>query len=349
MISFDQKQINLPKNTRFNCIDVNDYVKLNRLGQGTYGIVYRARHSTTNEIVALKKVILEQKDGLPISSLREISLLRQLRHENIVQVHNIAVGPSLDSIFMIMEYCDHDMAFLMDNVIAKNPSEKQFTPSQVKCLFHQLLSGIQHLHKNHIVHRDLKLSNILLTRDGTLKIADFGLARKFKHNQPMTPRVVTLWYRSPELLLGTSDYETKIDMWSAGCIFAELLLSKPLLPGNTEQQQLELISSLLGKLVISINGIGSPENVWPDYHKLPLAKTLVIPTQEYSNLSDVFALYSPGAKDILLGLLVYDPKKRWSVKQTFKSFYWDEQPRMCDKLMLPSFPELRNYKSEINN
>lgn len=177
---------------------VSDFEKLNCVGKGAYGVVYRGRDKINQEIVALKKVRMEKEQwGLPISSMREINLLLDLRHENIVELREIAVGKSLRSIFLVMTYCEQDLASLLDHM------SQPFSESQVKCIALQLFRGLDYIHKRFIVHRDIKVSNLLLTDSGCLKIADFGLARQFTlPNGTMTPMVVTLWYRAPELLFG---------------------------------------------------------------------------------------------------------------------------------------------------
>lgn len=206
--------------------------------------VDRARDTLNQgKIVALKRVRMDQeKDGLPVSGLREITILKMCDHENIVKLNEVVVGKSLDSIFISMEYCEQDLASLLDNM------PKPFTESQTKCLMLQLLGGLKYLHARFIIHRDLKVSNLLLTDKGSIKIADFGLARRSGRTEvTMTPCVVTLWYRAPELLLGAKTHTTAIDMWAAGCILGELLTHKPLLPGKSEIQQIELIVDLLGE------------------------------------------------------------------------------------------------------
>ena len=149
------------------CRPVTEFEKLNRIGEGTYGVVYRARDTISNEIVALKKVRMErEKDGIPLSGLREISLLLNLEHKNIVQLKEVAVGRHLDSIFLVMEYCEQDLASLLDNMALP------FKEAQIKCLMLQLLHGVQYLHERFIVHRDLKVSNLLLNGKGILKIGE---------------------------------------------------------------------------------------------------------------------------------------------------------------------------------
>ena len=155
---------------------------------------------------------------------------------------------------MVMEFCDQDMANILDNIITK---KTYFNQSHIKCLLDQLLKGLHYLHSTGTIHRDLKMSNLLLNRDGILKIADFGLARIFPIDLQgmainlqlifkslqvvMTPKVVTLWYRAPELLFGEKEYTKSIDLWSVGCIFAELIQGKPLLPGKNEPNQVDIM------------------------------------------------------------------------------------------------------------
>ncbi|XP_057569493.1 cyclin-dependent kinase 10 isoform X6 [Hippopotamus amphibius kiboko] len=197
-----------PEHRLGRCRSVKEFEKLNRIGEGTYGIVYRARDTQTDEIVALKKVRMDkEKDGVPISSLREITLLLRLRHPNIVELKEVVVGTHLESIFLVMGYCEQDLASLLENM------PTPFSEAQVKCIVLQVLRGLQYLHQNFILHRDLKVSNLLMTDKGCVKTADFGLARAYGIPvKPMTPKVVTLWYRAPELLLGTTTQTTSIDM-----------------------------------------------------------------------------------------------------------------------------------------
>ncbi|KXS13683.1 cyclin-dependent kinase 10 [Gonapodya prolifera JEL478] len=316
-----------------SCRSVDSYDKLNRLGEGTYGIVYRAQNKATGEIVALKMIRMESEtDGLPLSSLREVSILKTLQHRNIVNVRDVVVGAKLSSIFMEMEYCEQDMANLMDNV------PTPYTQSQVKCLLRQLLEGVAYLHAQYITHRDLKLSNLLLTSEGIMKIADFGLARKWGQPiRPMTPKVVTLWYRAPELLLGDKIYTTAVDMWSVGCIFGELLQHRPLLPGKDEISQVRLISEL----------IGTPtDRVWDGYSRLPLAGSFKFPIDSKPTLRSQFSTISPAALNLLSSMLTYDPKRRISAADALHHEYFRENPRECHPSMIPSHPEIRNQKSE---
>ncbi|XP_061360777.1 cyclin-dependent kinase G-2 isoform X2 [Gastrolobium bilobum] len=241
------------------CRSVDEFERLNKIDEGTYGVVYRARDKKSGEIVALKKVKMEkEKEGFPLTSLREINILLSFHHPSIVDVKEVVVGSSLDSIFMVMEYMEHDLKGLMEAM--KQP----FSQSEVKCLMIQLLEGVKYLHDNWVLHRDLKTSNLLLNNRGELKICDFGLARQYGSPlKPYTHLVVTLWYRAPELLLGAKQYSTAIDMWSLGCIMAELLSKEPLFNGKTEFDQLDKIFRILGT---------PNKTIWPGFSKLPGVK-----------------------------------------------------------------------------
>lgn len=241
------------------CRSVDEFERLNKIDEGTYGVVYRAKDKKTGEIVALKKVKMEkEREGFPLTSLREINILLAFHHPSIVDVKEVVVGSNLDSIFMVMEYMEHDLKGLMETM--KQP----FSQSEVKCLMLQLLEGVKYLHDNWVLHRDLKTSNLLLNNRGELKICDFGLARQYGSPlKPYTHLVVTLWYRAPELLLGAKQYSTAIDMWSLGCIMAEMLSKEPLFNGKTEFDQLDKIFRTLGT---------PNETIWPGFSKLPGVK-----------------------------------------------------------------------------
>jgi cell division cycle 2-like protein len=222
------------------CRHITNFKKINRISEGAYGIVYKGEDLNTGEIVALKRLKLEKEtQGFPITSLREIHALLLLDHPHIVNIKEIVIGNRLDDVYIVMEFIEHELKHLLN----KMPSK--FLQSEVKTIMLQILSAIDFLHDNWIIHRDLKTSNLLLNNKGEIKVADFGLARKY--GSPlgdMTQLVVTLWYRSPELLLGAKTYTTAVDIWSVGCIFGELIDHKPLFPGQGEIDQLNKVIKL---------------------------------------------------------------------------------------------------------
>ena len=273
-----------------------------------------------------------EKDGIPISGLREISILLSCSHDNIVELKEIVVGKSLESMFLVMEYCEQDLASLIDNM------QTPFSESQVKCLTIQLFRGLKYLHANFIVHRDLKVSNLLMTDKGCLKIADFGLARLFGFPlRPMTPKVVTLWYRAPELLLNSPQQTTSIDMWSAGCILGELLAHKPLLPGKSEINQIELVIDLLGT---------PNDKIWPGFSDLPMIQEFTLKNQPYNNLKHKFPWISAAGLRLLNFLFMYDPTKRASADECLNSSYFKEPPLPADSKLMPTFPHHRILNKE---
>uniref|UniRef100_A0A1I8MGV4 cyclin-dependent kinase n=1 Tax=Musca domestica TaxID=7370 RepID=A0A1I8MGV4_MUSDO len=321
------------------CRSVEEFQCLNRIEEGTYGVVYRAKDKRTNEIVALKRLKMEkEKEGFPITSLREINTLLKGQHPNIVTVREIVVGSNMDKIFIVMDYVEHDLKSLMETMKAKNQS---FFPGEVKCLTQQLLRAVAHLHDNWILHRDLKTSNLLLSHKGILKVGDFGLAREY--GSPLkkyTSLVVTLWYRAPELLLCSAEYSTPIDIWSVGCIFAEFLQMAPIFPGKTEVDELNKI----------FKELGTPnEKIWPGYNELPLVKSMLSQNSQFadypvSSLRKHFAdKTSDMGIDLLQGLLTYNPKQRLTADAALKHQYFKELPVPIDPSMFPTWPA----KSEL--
>ncbi|KAJ0095143.1 hypothetical protein Patl1_16886 [Pistacia atlantica] len=292
----------------------------------------KAKDKKTGEIVALKKVKMEkEREGFPLTSLREINILLSFHHPSIVDVKEVVVGSNLDSIFMVMEYMEHDLKGLMEAM--KQP----FSQSEVKCLMLQLLEGVKYLHDNWVLHRDLKTSNLLLNNRGELKICDFGLARQYGSPlKPYTHLVVTLWYRAPELLLGAKQYSTAIDMWSLGCIMAEMLSKEPLFNGKTEFDQLDKIFRILGT---------PNETIWPGFSKLPGVKVNFVKHQ-YNLLRKKFPatsftgspVLSDAGFDLLNKLLTYDPEKRITADAALNHDWFREVPLPKSKDFMPTFP-----------
>lgn len=304
---------------------VSNYEKLHRIGEGTYGVVYKAKDTTTGEIVALKKVRFNvSRDGVPVTSIRELRVLQKCQHPNIVKLQKVVTGSQPDSVFLVFEYCEHDLGRLLD--IMQTP----FSMSEVKCLLRQLLQGVAFLHENWVMHRDIKMSNLLYTRQGVLKLCDFGLARYFQpYECAMTPNVVTLWYRAPEVLLGCEKYTEAIDMWSVGCIFGELVRHEPLFPARDEIDCIKMICDLLG----------SPNtNIWPGLQDLPHASKFKMPDQPYSFLRKSLPGLSDHGLHLINSMLCYDPDKRITAHRALKHPFFTERPYPLLVHDMPVFP-----------
>lgn len=284
------------------------YEKLEKIGEGTYGTVFKAKHKDTLEIVALKRVRLDEDDeGIPSSALREICLLKELKHKNIVRLYDVM--HSEKKLTIVFEYCDQDLKKYFDSC------QGEIEPHVVKSFMYQLLRGLAFCHEKHILHRDLKPQNLLINKTGELKLADFGLARAFGIPvRCFSAEVVTLWYRPPDVLMGAKLYTTSIDIWSAGCIFAEIAnAGRPLFPGSDVDDQLKRIFRLLG----------SPnEENWPGVSKLPLFKEFNIP--QSVSIHAVVPKMTTSAKDLLQKHLVQNPAHRITAEEAMQHPYFND-------------------------
>ncbi|RDA93353.1 hypothetical protein CP533_0332 [Ophiocordyceps camponoti-saundersi (nom. inval.)] len=315
------------------CRSVERYEKLNDIEEGTYGWVARALDKASGKVVALKRLKLEPHDrsGLPVTGLREIQILRDCRHVNIVALHEVVVGEEVskldNSIFLVLEFVEHDLKGILDDM------PEPFLGSEIKRLLLQLLQGVAYLHDHWILHRDLKTSNLLLNNRGQLKIADFGMARYVGDPPPprLTQLVVTLWYRAPELLLGSKSYGPAIDMWSVGCIFAELVDREPLLQGANEMDQTASIFLLCGL---------PDKNSWPAFRSLPNASGLKLPRDApaTSAVRRRFPTLTSAAVSLLEGFLALDPDRRPSARDALSHEYFRQDPKPKPENMFPTFP-----------
>ncbi|RCI13820.1 hypothetical protein L249_7922 [Ophiocordyceps polyrhachis-furcata BCC 54312] len=315
------------------CRSVERYEKLNDIEEGTYGWVARALDKATGNVVALKRLKLEPHDrsGLPVTGLREIQILRDCRHVNVVALHEVVVGEEVskldNSIFLVLEFVEHDLKGILDDM------PEPFLGSEIKRLLLQLVQGVAYLHDHWILHRDLKTSNLLLNNRGQLKIADFGMARYVGDPPPprLTQLVVTLWYRAPELLLGCKTYGPPIDMWSVGCIFAELVDREPLLQGANEMDQTANIFLLCGL---------PDKNSWPAFRSLPNASGLKLPRDApaTSAVRRRFPTLTSAAVSLLEGFLALDPDRRPSARDALRHEYFRQDPKPKPENMFPTFP-----------
>ncbi|EHA8589569.1 cyclin-dependent kinase B1-1 [Cocos nucifera] len=293
------------------------YEKLEKVGEGTYGKVYKAQDKATGQLVALKKTRLEMdEEGIPPTALREISLLQMLsRSIYVVRLLNVEHvdknGKPL--LYLVFEYLDTDLKKFIDSH-RKGPNPRPLPPSVIQSFLYQLCKGVAHCHSHGVLHRDLKPQNLLVDKEkGILKIADLGLGRAFTIPlKSYTHEIVTLWYRAPEVLLGTTHYSTGVDMWSVGCIFAEMVRRQALFPGDSELQQLLHIFRLLGT---------PTDEQWPgvsslrDWHEYPQWKP--------QTLARAVPTLEPEGVDLLLKMLQYDPANRISAKAAMEHPYFD--------------------------
>ncbi|EGD82562.1 CMGC/CDK/CDC2 protein kinase [Salpingoeca rosetta] len=281
------------------------YEKIEKIGEGTYGTVYKAKLITSGELVALKKIKLEtEEEGVPSTAIREISLLKELNHRNVVRL--IEVIHSEHDLHLVFEFLDCDLKKHME-------VSRQLAPDLVRSYLFQLLKGIEFCHTHRILHRDLKPQNLLIDSDGNIKIADFGLARAFGIPvRAYTHEVVTLWYRAPEILLGARQYACPVDIWSIGCIFAEMVTTRPLFPGDSEIDELFRIFRYLGT---------PNEHVWPGVSELPDFKT-TFPQWKRQDLAKLVPGLDPTGLDLLEQMLRYAPSARISATRALRHPYF---------------------------
>ncbi|MED6107169.1 hypothetical protein PIB30_011437 [Stylosanthes scabra] len=314
----------------------NTFERLNKIGQGTYSTVYKARDVTNQKIVALKRVRFDNLDPESVKFMaREILVLRRLNHPNIIKLDSLITSPTSRSLYLVFEYMEHDLTGL-----ASNPAIK-FSEPQLKCYMQQLLSGLDHCHSHGVLHRDIKGSNLLIDNNGILKIADFGLASFFDphHSVPLTSRVVTLWYRPPELLLGANHYGVAVDLWSTGCILGELYTGRPILPGKTEVEQIHRIFKLCG----------SPsEDYWLKL-RLPHSTVFKPPHHYRRCVADTFKDYPHSAVKLIETLLSVDPAHRGTAAAALKSEFFTSEPLACDPSILPKYPPSKEIDAKLRD
>ncbi|GAM22121.1 hypothetical protein SAMD00019534_052960 [Acytostelium subglobosum LB1] len=283
------------------------YAKIEKLGEGTYGIVYKAKNRDTGDIVALKRIRLDSEDeGVPCTAIREISLLKELKHPNIVRLYDVIHTER--KLTLVFEYLDQDLKKYMDECGG------EIAKPTIKSFLYQLLRGVAFCHEHRVLHRDLKPQNLLINRKGELKLADFGLARAFGIPvRTYSHEVVTLWYRAPDVLMGSRKYSTPIDIWSAGCIFAEMVTGRPLFPGSGTSDQLFRIFKIMGT---------PNEAIWPTIKELPEYKP-DFPVHPPHPLSSIVHGLDANGLDLLQRMLQYDPSQRITAQAALNHKYFE--------------------------
>jgi len=320
---------------------LSNYERLEKIGEGTYGVVYKCRYKPNNTIVALKKIRLDgEEEGIPSTSIREISLLKELKHPNIVEL--ITVLMEEEKLFLVFEFMKMDLKEYLDN-LKKNG--RVMEPELTKSYMFQMICALCFCHSRRVIHRDLKPQNLLIDVSGNIKLADFGLARAFSIPvRVYTHEVVTMWYRAPEILLGQKKYSTPVDIWSIGAIFAEMMTNKALFPGDSEIDQLFKIFRVLGT---------PTEDIWPGCESLEAYKTefpKFVTSGVAQRLKDQNQNVALGddALDLLKSCLHYNPMKRISALHAFDHVYFTNLDKnMYHAMRAPVIPtyEDRNLRA----
>ncbi|KAK0722476.1 kinase-like domain-containing protein [Lasiosphaeria miniovina] len=306
----------------------SSFQQLEKLGEGTYATVFKGRNRQTGDFVALKEIHLDSEEGTPSTAIREISLMKELKHENIVALHDVI--HTENKLMLVFEYLDGDLKKYMDT----EGHRGALRPPIIKSFMYQLLKGIEFCHKNRVLHRDLKPQNLLINNKGALKLGDFGLARAFGIPvNTFSNEVVTLWYRAPDVLLGSRTYNTSIDIWSAGCIMAEMFTGRPLFPGTTNEDQIIRIFRIMGT---------PTERTWPGLTQFPEYKAgwQMYATQ---NLATILPQIDPTGIDLLQCMLQLRPELRISAQEALQHPWFDEynypQQQQQQQQQSPLMPE----------
>ncbi|KAL8124076.1 cyclin-dependent kinase D-3-like [Apium graveolens] len=308
------------------------YLKREVLGEGTYGVVFKAIDTKTGQTVAIKKIrIGKQKEGVNFTALREIKLLKELKDPNIIEL--IDAFPHKENLHLVFEFMETDLeAVIRDRNIVLSPAD-------IKSFLQMTLKGLAFCHKKWVLHRDMKPNNLLIGPKGQLKLADFGLARIFgSPDRRFTHQVFARWYRAPELLFGAKQYGPGVDVWAAACIFAELLLRRPFLQGNSDIDQ-------LGKIFAAF---GTPKPTqWPDMIYLPdYVEYQYVPGQP---LRTLFPMASDDTLDLLSKMFMYDPKTRISAQEALEHRYFTSGPLPTEPISLPRpAPKKESKTSDFN-
>ncbi|KAL3524681.1 hypothetical protein ACH5RR_013053 [Cinchona calisaya] len=323
---------NIPRDVLAGLVpkSADSYDKLAKVGQGTYSNVYKARDRDTGKIVVLKKIRFDTSEPESVKFMaREIIILKKLDHPNVIKLEGLATSRMQYSLYLVFDFMQSDLTRIISR------PEGRLTEPQVKSYMQQLLSGLQHCHERGILHRDIKASNLLIDNNGTLKIADFGLSNIYqpKPKRPLTSRVVTLWYRAPELLLGSTDYGVGIDLWSAGCLLGEMFVGRSIMPGRNEIEQLHRIFKLCGS---------PPEDYWK---KVKPPTTFRPPAHYKPSFHELLPNLPDSAIGLLATLLSLDPEYRGTATTALESKFFSMSPLACD---LSGLPVLKKEEDDVS-
>jgi len=326
----------------WQCHEPKDYEKIKQVGKGTFAEVYKAIYKKDTEqqrIVALKRIIIFEERGFPITTIREILIMKNLNHKNILKLEEILYTQPKEkkkrgNVYLVFPYMEQDLSGI-------RITGYMFNMSQIKYIFYQIMSGIAYLHKCKIIHRDIKCSNILMNSKGDICIGDFGLARRDNqdYNKRYTQTVVTLCYRAPEILLGSREYGPAVDIWSAGCVFAELLTGNILFSRNDkEKDQIDKIFSICGT---------PNDKTWPGISQLPKYKSLQ-KTDYKNSLRECFKdnkNVDDATFDLINKLLELNPKTRITAEEVLKHDFFKNEPKMCTAEELPKIGEFHEFQT----
>ncbi|KAL0208063.1 hypothetical protein P9112_010650 [Eukaryota sp. TZLM1-RC] len=287
---------------------IRKYEVLNLLGKGAYGLVWKVTDKKTGQLLALKKIFdAFQNDTDAQRTFREIMFLQQLNHPNIVRLLNVLKADNDYDIYLVFDYLETDLHTVIRSNILE-PIHKQY-------ITFQIIRALRYIHSGKLIHRDMKPSNVLLNADCTVKLADFGLARSLASTPSgrvpiLTDYVATRWYRSPEILLGSSNYSEGADMWAVGCILAEILLGEPVFPGKSTMNQLSMIAGLIGPP--SEEDIASMKSQYAASMLRTLTTVRKVPMEVRFPNAPVEAI------DLMKKLIVFNPTKRLSAVEAMK-------------------------------
>lgn len=292
------------------------YTKLDKIGEGTYGVVYKAKDKTSGDLVALKRIRLDSEDeGVPCTAIREVSLLKELKHQNVVRLVDLIHSDR--KLVLVFEYLDQDLKKFMDI------NQGNLEPPLIQNLMKQMMLSIEYCHLRSVLHRDLKPQNLLINKQKQLKLADFGLGRAFGIPvKKYTHEVVTLWYRSPDVLLGSTTYGTGVDIWSAACIFAEMATGQPIMMGKNEISQLLLIFRFFGT---------PGRHVWPGMFSYP-SSAIILSQEEFliDYIAECTTLFEsasyqklrPAGQELFRAMTNWEPTQRMCATEVLRHKYF---------------------------